>query len=156
LFIPNEEELKFLKRYQEKNFDEKVLPMYDNLKKEVSPGCSACAAIEEEERVSRESKKTLDKLLEQDKYRQKAEDLLKKYKNNPPFDNSHGDTESQFDEQIANLQNQIIELENRQNQDSSLETNHKYKQELKRLKKELEVLKRRQKEQPTSKNKKGE
>lgn len=139
LWFPNEEELKKLKGYQ-KVFEEKILSQYARLKSETP---SIDSKIEEEENISKERKKTLDKLLKNDEYRQKAEDLLKKYKDNPPFSgsNSDKDIETQLNEQITNLQNQIRDLENRQNQDSNLERDHKYKQELERLKRELEELK---------------
>ena len=73
LFIPNEEELKNLKLYQ-KNFESKLIFMYDELKKETP---SLALRIEEEKEFSKEKKKVLDKLLENDKYREKAE-LLRK------------------------------------------------------------------------------
>ena len=137
--MPNEEELKLLKEFQE-IFDTKIIPQYDEIKQNFSP-----IGVEENKVAAKEAKKTLDKLLEKDKQRQKAEDLLKKYKDNPPFSDDKN-AENQFNEQITNLQNQIKDLENKQNQDSSLEKDHKYKQELERLKKELEELKRKQKD----------
>jgi hypothetical protein len=143
--------LKSLKKYQE-NFDTKIIPEYDRIKQQ-NP--SLASQIEEEKAVSIERKKTLDKLLEQDKPRQKAEDLLKKYKDNPPSSDDKS-AENEFNEKITNLQNQIKDLENRQNQDSSLEKDHKYKQELERLKRELEDLKKGKKASPTSPEKKND
>jgi len=152
LFLPNEEELKCLKKYQE-NFDAKIIAEYNDIKQR-NP--SLASQIEEEKAVAIERKKTLDKLLEQDKPRQKAEDLLKKYKDNPPFSDDKS-AENEFNEKITGLQNQIKDLENNQNQDSSLEKDHKYKRELERLKAELEDLKRRgQKTSPTSPGKKND
>jgi hypothetical protein len=106
----------------------------------------------------KEVKEKIDKLLKNDEPRQKAEELLKKYKDNPPFSDNNSDKniEDKFNEQITSLQNQIRDLENKQNQDSSLEKDHKYKKELERLKAELEELKRKnQKTSPTSPEKKG-
>ncbi|MEG7979039.1 MAG: hypothetical protein NY202_03970 [Mollicutes bacterium UO1] len=151
--MPNEEELKSLKKYQE-NFDTKIIPTYDEIKQKRP---STASTLEEQKEISKERKKTLDKLLEGDNHRQKAEELLKKYKDNLSFsDDNREDVEVEFNEKISNLQNQIKDLENRQNRDSSLEKDHKYKKELERLKKELEGLKKKnQKTSPTSPERKN-
>ena len=142
LFMPSEEELRELKNYQE-NFAE-VVSFFDGLIEKKS----SSENLEKEKEVAKKNKEKLDELLKNDEYRQKAEELLKKYKDNPPLsdNNSDKDIENKFNEQITNLQNQIKDLENKQNQDSGLERDHKYKKELERLKAELEELKNKQKD----------
>lgn len=73
LFTPNSEELDKLKNFQKK-FDELVLPMYENFKI-IYP--SIAGKLDDEKQKSIESKKILDELLKNDKYRQKAELLVK-------------------------------------------------------------------------------
>ncbi|CAG8750328.1 44743_t:CDS:10 [Gigaspora margarita] len=135
------EKLKKLKNHQ-KNLEEggRIDKEFDKYIK-VSP--SLADEYEKQKKEAKESKKKLDKLLKDDEPRQKAEELLNKYKNNSPFSEGNSDKDAEFDEQITNLQNQIKDLENRQNQDSSLERDHKYKQELEKSKRELEDLKKK-------------
>lgn len=158
LFFPNDKELEKLKNHQ-KNL-EKGKKIDEEIDKLVKESPSLADKLEQQKKETKETKKKLDKLLKDDEPRQKAEELLKKYKNNPPFsgNNSDKDIENKFNEQITNLQNQIRDLENKQNQDSNLEKDHKYKKELERLKKDLEDLKRKnsQKTSPTSSEKKND
>jgi hypothetical protein len=150
-FSPNKEELKYLKKHH-KEFPSMSDYVFKVLE-EQSPHL-----IDNFRRIKKsaeEDNKQIGKLLKNDEPRQKAEDLLKKYKDNPPSsgNNSDKDIENKFSEQITNLQNQIKDLENRQNQDSNLEKDHKYKKELERLKSELEELKNKKKDE--TQNKKG-
>lgn len=122
LWFPNEEELKKLKRYQEK-FNEKILPTYGDLKNQVSSGSSARFTIEGEEKVSKEIKKTLDRLL---------------------LENDKPDTQK---EQMVKLQARINALEQKQSQNPNSGDSEQTKQELARLKSELIVLKAKQNQQ---------
>jgi hypothetical protein len=135
---PNEEELKYLKRFV-KNFSF-VVEFFEE-EKEQSP--SNAESFEEIKVGVQEDKEALEKLLENDKYRQQAEELLKKYKDKPPsFDEPNENVNSKLEEQITNLQNRIKELEKKPNSNSG----NKEKQKLETLKKELETLKRKSKD----------
>jgi len=135
-FTPNDRELELLKHYQKNNFDKVVLPSYAHFKK-LFP--SLRNNYEKEEKISKERKKTLDKLLKNDEYRQKAEEALRRHGNSPTFSRDNNDVKKMTD-----LLNRVSELEEKLKKTPNSESD---KQELSRLKAEIESLKSKQNQQ---------